>query len=102
MLSVAPICQPSTTCINIAASKALRFRAGKAAKDQLNATGQGRQLVAPGFFPPFQRELQDVFGRGQTRAHYAILSLLACSIHSLDQLLQRYNVLADALPRKSG
>jgi DNA-binding protein HU-beta len=27
--------------INIPASKALRFRAGKAAKDQLNATGQG-------------------------------------------------------------
>src|SRR5580693_8096547 len=27
--------------INIPASKALRFRAGKAAKDQLNATSQG-------------------------------------------------------------
>ena len=27
--------------ISIPASKALRFRAGKAAKDQLNATGQG-------------------------------------------------------------
>jgi DNA-binding protein HU-beta len=27
--------------INIPASKALRFRAGKAAKDQLNASGQG-------------------------------------------------------------
>lgn len=32
--------------INIPASKALRFRAGKAAKDQLNATGQGAQKKA--------------------------------------------------------
>jgi DNA-binding protein HU-beta len=61
--------------IDIPASKALRFRAGKAIKDQLNATGQGTRKKAtaqpsPALLLSHPRQLQDVPSRRQTRAHH--------------------------------
>jgi hypothetical protein len=56
---------------------------------------EGTTIVARAFSPPLQRELQDVFGRGQTRAHYRCFR---CSRVRSTAWTNCNNVLTDTTP----